>query len=75
MGGALSANAVVNPGGVATISVSLMNDLLTEGAEVLQVTAGGASVSTVVNDTSIKLVGTIESNTGGDTGGDTGVIG
>jgi plastocyanin len=51
-GGALSGNAVVNSSGVATISVSLLNDLLTEGPETLTVTAGGASASTVVNDTS-----------------------
>jgi hypothetical protein len=69
LGGALSGNSVVDSSGVATILVSLVNDSLTEGAEMLQVTAGGASASTVVNDTSIKLIGTIESNTGGDTGG------
>ena len=66
LGGSLSGNAVVNSSGVATISVALLNDLLTEGAETLQVTAGGASASTVVNDTSITLVGTvIGPNTGG----------
>ena len=51
-GGALSGNAVVNSSGVATISITLLNDNLTEGAETLTVTAGGASASTVVNDTS-----------------------
>ena len=51
-GGALSGNAVVNTSGIATISVTLLNDLLTEGPETLTVTAGGASASTVVNDTS-----------------------
>ena len=60
---------------LATISVALLNDLLTEGAETLMVTVGGAKASIVVNDTSIKLVGTIESNTGGDTGGDSGGVG
>jgi methionine salvage enolase-phosphatase E1 len=74
-GGALNGNSVVDSSGLATISVVLLNDLLTEGPETLKVTAGGASASTVVNDTSIKLIGTIESNTGGDTGGDTGGIG
>jgi hypothetical protein len=57
-GGSISGNAVVTSG-LAFISVALLNDLLTEGAETLQVTAGGASASTVVNDTSITLVGTV----------------
>ena len=74
-GGALSGNAVVDSSGLAAISVALLNDLLTEGAETLMVTVGGAKASIVVNDTSIKLVGTIESNTGGDTGGDSGGVG
>ena len=52
-GGSLSGNAVVNSSGVATISVTLLNDNITEGSETLTVTAGGASASTVVNDTSI----------------------
>ena len=50
-GGALSGNAVVNSSGLATISVSLVSDGLTEGAETLTLTAGGTSVSTTVNDT------------------------
>ena len=50
--GGLSGTAVVNSSGVATISAILLNDKLTEGAETLTVTAGGASASTVVNDTS-----------------------
>ena len=55
--GGLSGTAVINSSGVATISVNLINDSLTEGAETLTVTAGGASASTTVNDTS-KSVGT-----------------
>ena len=51
-GGSLSGNAVVNSSGVATISVTLLNDSLTEGSETLIVTAGGATASTVVNDIS-----------------------
>ena len=50
--GGLSGTAVVNSSGVATISATLLNDNLTEGAETLTVTAVGASASTVVNDTS-----------------------
>ena len=51
-GSSLSGNAVVNSSGVATISVTLLNDALTEEAETLTVTAGGATASTLVNDTS-----------------------
>ena len=51
-GGSLSGNVVVNSNGIATISVALLSDSLTEGAETLTVTAGGATASTVVNDTS-----------------------
>ena len=50
--GSLSGNAVVNSNGVAIISVSLLNDLLQEGPENLTVSAGGASATTVINDTS-----------------------
>ena len=54
--GSLSGTAVVNTSGVATISVTLVNDNLTEGAETLTVTAGGASASTTVKDTSITQI-------------------
>ena len=54
--GSLSGTAVVNTSGVATISVTLVNDNLTEGAETLTVTAGGASASTTVNDTSKTVI-------------------
>ena len=54
--GSLSGTAVVNTSGLATISVTLANDNLTEGAETLTVTAGGASASTTVNDTSKTVV-------------------
>jgi hypothetical protein len=63
-GGSLSGNAVVTSG-VAFISVALLNDSLTEGAETLKVTAGGTTSSIVVNDTSITLMG----NPGIDYGG------
>jgi hypothetical protein len=51
-GGSLSGNAVINSSGVATISVTLLNDSLTEGAENLTVTAGGVTASLIINDTS-----------------------
>jgi hypothetical protein len=57
-GGLLSGNAVINSSGVATISVSVLNDLLTEGSETLTVTAGGVTASTVINDTSKSAVTT-----------------
>jgi len=52
LGSALSGNAVVNSSGNATILITLANDLLTEGAETLTVTAGAVTASTVINDTS-----------------------
>ncbi len=58
LGNLLSGNAVVNSSGVATISVTLLSDLLTEGAETLTVAAGGTSVSTLVNDTSKDITPT-----------------
>ena len=54
-GGSLAGNTVVNSSGIASISVSLINDLLTEGSETLTVTAGGASASTQINDTSVGI--------------------
>ncbi|NDG42923.1 MAG: hypothetical protein EBY28_27145, partial [Betaproteobacteria bacterium] len=48
----------MNSSGTATIYVLLAADLLTEGAETLTVTAGGASASTTVNDTSKTPVAT-----------------
>jgi hypothetical protein len=61
-GGFLSGNAVVNSSGVATISVTLLNDSLTEGSETLTVTAGGATASTVVNDTSVAAIAQYQLN-------------
>ena len=49
-GGVMSGNTTVNASGVATISVSLLNDSLVEGPETLTVTAGGATASILVND-------------------------
>jgi hypothetical protein len=51
-GGVLTGTATVGANGQATISVSLLADSLTEGAETLTVTAGGKTASTTVNDTS-----------------------
>jgi len=69
-GGLLSGNATVNASGIATISVTLLNDLLTEGPETLKLTAGGSTASIVVNDTSITLVAVVVESPGG--GGDGG---
>jgi hypothetical protein len=54
-GGALTGTAIVDSGGLATISVALLADTLTEGAETLTVTAGGKTASTTVNDTSTGI--------------------
>ena len=51
-GGLLSGSAIVNASGVATISISLLNDALTEGQETLTITAGGTTASTTIYDTS-----------------------
>lgn len=72
-GGSLSGVAISSMsiiGSTTTISVTLKNDLLTEGSETLKVTARGATTSIVVNDTSITIVGTaFGSNPGIDYGG------
>ena len=52
LGNLLSGNAVVNSSGVATISVTLLNDSLTEGAETLILSLQGNSASILINDTS-----------------------
>jgi len=51
-GGALTGSAIVDSRGVATITVNIVADSLTEGAETLTVTASGVTASTVINDTS-----------------------
>ncbi|NDG42748.1 MAG: hypothetical protein EBY28_26240, partial [Betaproteobacteria bacterium] len=53
VGGLLSGTTVLNSAGVATISVSMAADTLTEGAETLKLTVEGVSASILVNDTSI----------------------
>ena len=51
-GGLLTGSAIVNSSGTATISVGIVADNLTEGAETLTVTAQGKSASMTINDTS-----------------------
>ena len=51
-GGSLSGNAIINSSGLASISVTLLNDSLTEGSETLTVTSSGSSASIQINDTS-----------------------
>jgi len=57
-GGVLTGSSIINSNGTATIYVTLVNDLLTEGPETLYlaVTAGGAGVSVIVNDTSVSAL-------------------
>ena len=57
----LTGTATVS-GGVATISVPLANDLKTEGAETLKVTAQGKSSTVTINDTSLDANYTITAN-------------
>ena len=52
--GSLNGSVVINSNGIGTISIGITNDLLQEGPENLTVSAGGASASTVVNDTSVR---------------------
>ena len=52
-GGSLTGTATIGSDGRATITVGLLADNLTEGAETLSLAAGGASASTSVNDTSL----------------------
>jgi hypothetical protein len=54
-GGALTGTAIVGSNGQATISVALLADTLTEGAETLTVTAAGKTASTTINDTSVDV--------------------
>jgi hypothetical protein len=56
-GGTLSGNVITNSNGVGTISVTLLNDNLTEGPETLTVTPGtnSSSLSITINDTSTGL--------------------
>jgi hypothetical protein len=55
-GGQLSGSVSAGANGQATISVSLVADLFTEGPETLTVTAGGQSASVTVRDTSPSLL-------------------
>jgi len=48
----LSGSVIAGANGQTNISVGLLNDLLTEGTETLTVTAGNATASVQVNDTS-----------------------
>ena len=57
-GGALTGSVAVNSSGTATITVNIVADSLTEGAETLTVTAGGTSAVTKLNDTSTTPVPT-----------------
>ena len=53
-GGALTGTATVGSNGQAMISVGLIADKLTEGAETITITAAGRSASTIVNDISVS---------------------
>ena len=55
-GGLLSGSVTVNSSGVATISVEIVADSLTEGAETLTVTAQSKTASVTINDTSTSSI-------------------
>ena len=52
VGGALSGFAILNSDGVATISIPILADSLTEGSEVLRLLVQGLSASVTIHDTS-----------------------
>ncbi|WP_368418814.1 beta strand repeat-containing protein, partial [Rhodovarius sp.] len=58
VGGSLSGVATIGADGKATISVTLVADAVTEGAETLTVSVAGKTASATVNDTSIAPVPT-----------------
>jgi hypothetical protein len=66
-GGALTGTATIGLNGQATISVALLADSLTEGAETLTVTAAGKTASTTINDTSVGLPIVQSGTSGSDT--------
>jgi serralysin len=66
-GGALTGTAIVGSNGQATISVALLADTLTEGAETLTVTAAGKTALTTINDTSVGLPIVQSGTSGSDT--------
>jgi Ca2+-binding RTX toxin-like protein len=65
-GGSLSGTTIVGSNGQATISVALLADNLTEGAETLTITAAGKTASTIVNDTSPSLFANFTGTSGND---------
>ncbi len=58
VGGSLSGVATIGADGKATISVTLVADAVTEGAETLTISVAGKTASATVNDTSIAPVPT-----------------
>jgi V8-like Glu-specific endopeptidase len=56
VGGALQGTAIIGANGRASISVAIAADGIREGAETMTISAGGASASIVINDTSVPVV-------------------
>jgi len=54
--------------GQAFINIQTIADQLTEGPETMYITLGSSTTSFIINDTSVTLVGVIDS-VGGDGGG------
>lgn len=72
VGGQLSGTTQVNSSGVATVTVNLAADGMSEGPEVLQLTVAGKTASTIVNDSGISKTGTTGADSlAGSIGSDT----
>jgi hypothetical protein len=50
--GSINGLLVVNSNGIASFTIALLNDAITEGPETITANTTGASISTVINDTS-----------------------
>jgi hypothetical protein len=68
--GELSGTLIVGSNGTGTISIPIAADNLTEGPETLYMKIESYSSSTIINDTSVSLVGVYDGGGGG--GGDGG---
>jgi hypothetical protein len=67
--GGLTRLVTVDSLGQAFINIQTVADLETEGPETMYITLGTSSTSTIINDTSVALVGVINNGDGGGGGG------
>jgi hypothetical protein len=66
-GGQLTGTTVIGTNGQATISIPIASDNLTEGTDLLTVTAGGSYASTLIQDTSLTRTPTYSISAGSAT--------